>query len=139
MSRLTDLIAQTKSKDLELGQELEREFKSLAGRLSFGLNFERHSTEGVELPGRPVRKGDKVRMLPPRGETILDVSRFDASPLIALVATKETNYGNETNGGIPGRCGADRVDERADTQTGGIGFGHWPVDAEQVGYGTSRR
>ena len=25
--------------------------------------------EAVELPGRPVRKGDKVRILPPRGET----------------------------------------------------------------------
>ncbi|MBX3445770.1 MAG: site-specific DNA-methyltransferase [Parvibaculaceae bacterium] len=69
MSRLTDLIAQAKAKDAALGQELEREFKALSSRRAFGLNFERHRPESVELPGRPVRKGDKVRILPPRGET----------------------------------------------------------------------
>lgn len=69
MSRLTDLIAQAKAKDSDLGKELEREFKALANRRAFGLNFERHRPESVELPGRPVRKGDKVRILPPRGET----------------------------------------------------------------------
>ena len=69
MSRLTDLIAQAKSKDADLGRELEREFKVLANRRAFGLNFERHRPESVELPGRPVRKGDKVRILPSRGET----------------------------------------------------------------------
>ncbi|GIT93119.1 hypothetical protein JANAI62_35970 [Jannaschia pagri] len=69
MSRLTDLIAQAKSKDADLGRELEREFKALTNRRAFGLNFERHRPESVELPGRPVRKGDKVRVLPPRGET----------------------------------------------------------------------
>ncbi len=69
MSRLTDLIAQAKSKDADLGRELEREFKALASRRSFGLNFERHTPESVELPGRPIRKGDKVRVLAPRGST----------------------------------------------------------------------
>ncbi|UYV38070.1 hypothetical protein N4R57_02920 [Rhodobacteraceae bacterium D3-12] len=69
MSRLTDLIAQAKGKDADLGRELEREFKALTNRRAFGLNFERHRPESVELPGRPVRKGDKVRVLPPRGET----------------------------------------------------------------------
>lgn len=68
MSRLTDLIAQAKAKDANLGVELEREFRTLANRRSFGLNFERHRPESVELPGRPIRKGDKVRILPPRGE-----------------------------------------------------------------------
>ena len=67
MSRLTDLISQLKASNPELGRELEREFKTLSSRLSFGLNFERHLPETVELPGRPVRKGDKVRVLPPRG------------------------------------------------------------------------
>jgi adenine-specific DNA-methyltransferase len=52
-----------------LGEELEREFKALASRRAFGLNFERHRPESVELPGRPVRRGDKVRVLPPRGTT----------------------------------------------------------------------
>lgn len=69
MSRLTDLIAQAKAKVPDLGAELEREFKVLSSRRSFGLNFERHRPESVELPGRPVRKGDKVHVLPPRGET----------------------------------------------------------------------
>lgn len=69
MSRLTDLLAQAKAKDADLGRELEREFKALASRRSFGLNFERHAPETVELPGRPIRKGDKVRVLPPRGST----------------------------------------------------------------------
>ena len=69
MSRLTDLIAHTKAKDLALGLELEREFKVLSSRRSFGLNFERHRPESVELPGRSVRKGDKVRVLPQRGST----------------------------------------------------------------------
>ena len=32
----------------------------------------------------------------------LDVSRFDAAPLIAFIAAKETNYGTETYGRIPG-------------------------------------
>ncbi len=69
MSRLTDLIARAKAKDSALGDELEREFKALASRRAFGLNFERHRPENVELPGRPVRRGDKVRVLPPRCST----------------------------------------------------------------------
>lgn len=67
MSRLTDLIARARARDSALGDELEREFKALASRRAFGLNFERHRPESVELPGRPVRRGDKVRILPPRG------------------------------------------------------------------------
>jgi adenine-specific DNA-methyltransferase len=63
------LILQAKAKDPALGRELEREFKVLSARRSFGLNFERHRPESVELPGRPVRKGDKVRILPTRGST----------------------------------------------------------------------
>ncbi len=85
MSRLTDLIAQAKAKDPALGAELEREFKVLSSRRSFGLNFERHRPESVELPGRPVRKGDKVHILPPRGSTakgdqrLWKVTGFEAS------------------------------------------------------------
>ena len=69
MSRLTDLIAQAKAKDPQLGTDLDQEFKQLSSRLPFGLNFERHRPEAVELPQRPIRKGDKVRVLPPRGST----------------------------------------------------------------------
>lgn len=69
MSRLTELIAQAKAKDPQLGADLDREFKVLSSRLPFGLNFERHRPEVVELPQRPIRKGDKVRVLPERGST----------------------------------------------------------------------
>jgi len=69
VSRLTDLIAKAKAKDPALGAELDREFKVLSSRLPFGLNFERHSPEAVELPLRLIRKGDKVRILPQRGST----------------------------------------------------------------------
>lgn len=69
MSRLTDLIAKAKAEDPQLGADLEREFRALSSRLPFGLNFERHKPEAVELPQRPVRRGDKVRVLPARGST----------------------------------------------------------------------
>jgi adenine-specific DNA-methyltransferase len=69
VSRLTDLLAQAKVKAPQLGADLEREFKALSSRRAFGLNFERHRPEAVELPQRPVRKGDKVRVLPERGST----------------------------------------------------------------------
>lgn len=69
MSRLTELISQAKAKDRQLGEDLEREFRALSSRRAFGLNFERHRPEAVELPQRPIRKGDKVRVLPTRGST----------------------------------------------------------------------
>lgn len=68
MSRLTDLLRQVEMKDPELASDLRAEFDVLAERRSFGLNFERHVPESVELPGRQVRRGDKVHVLPPRGE-----------------------------------------------------------------------
>lgn len=69
MSRLTDLIAQAKAKDPGMKADLEREVNVLLERLPFGLNFEGHRPEAVELPLRPIRKGDKVHVLPPRGST----------------------------------------------------------------------
>lgn len=69
MSRLTDLISKARGEDPQLGADLEREFRALSSRLPFGLNFERHRPEAVELPQRLVRRGDKVRVLPPRGST----------------------------------------------------------------------
>ena len=82
MSRATDLIKQVKALNPELGNELEREFKVLSSRRSFGLNFERHRPESVELPGRPVRKGDKVRVLPPRGPSKKGISGFGRSRVL---------------------------------------------------------
>lgn len=70
MSRLTEIIAYVKSQNPQIGAELENEFKEHSSRLAFGLNFERHRPEVVELPKRTVRKGDKVRKLSPRGEKL---------------------------------------------------------------------
>ena len=69
MSRINDLLRQLRAKDPALAADLEREVTALQDRRAFGLNFERHVPEAVDLPGRKVRKGDKVRVSPPRGRT----------------------------------------------------------------------
>ena len=51
MSRLTDLLDRAKAENKALGEELEQEFKILANRRAFGLNFERHQPESIELWG----------------------------------------------------------------------------------------
>lgn len=68
MSRLNDLLRELRTREPALARDLEREVAALADRRAFGLNFERHVPEAVELPGRKVRKGDKVRILAPRGQ-----------------------------------------------------------------------
>jgi len=69
LSRLTELLRQARKADEQLGADLEAEIATLLKRRTFGLVFERHVPEAVELPGRSVRRGDKVRVLPSRGET----------------------------------------------------------------------
>ncbi|PPF59336.1 site-specific DNA-methyltransferase [Clavibacter michiganensis] len=71
MSRLSDLIHTVKQLDPQLGSDLEREVTPLQERLPFGLNFEKHQPEAVELPGVSVRVGSKVRVLPQRGSGAL--------------------------------------------------------------------
>src|SRR5258705_1122446 len=68
MSRLNDLLRELRTREPALARDLEREVAALADRRAFGLNFERHVPEAVELPGRKVRKGDKARILPSRGQ-----------------------------------------------------------------------
>jgi adenine-specific DNA-methyltransferase len=58
---------QARQVDPQLGADLESEITALTKRRTFGLVFERNQPEAVELPGRPVRRGDKVRVLLPRG------------------------------------------------------------------------
>lgn len=70
MSRLTDTLQELREMDLPIGAQLdtlEDEFATLSKRLPFGLNFERHKPEYVEMWGHPVRKGAEVRILHPRG------------------------------------------------------------------------
>ena len=103
MSRLSDLLYQLRAKEPGLARDLEREFAALADRRAFGLNFERHVPEVVELPGRKVRKGDKVRILPPRGETpkksderlwkVLGIDRAVGTASLELLGTKVVEGG----------------------------------------------
>lgn len=67
MSRLNSLLRQVEKQDRQLAADLRREVDALSRRRAFGLNFERHIPETVELPGHPVRPRDKVRFLPERG------------------------------------------------------------------------
>ena len=75
MSRLTDLLREVARSDSQLAEDLAAEFRHLGERRAFGLNFERHTPETVELPGRPVRKGDKVRFLPERGAKTTSIDK----------------------------------------------------------------
>jgi adenine-specific DNA-methyltransferase len=68
MSRLNDLLRELRTREPALARDFELEIGAMADRRAFGLNFERHVPEAVELPGRRVRKGDKVRILPPRDQ-----------------------------------------------------------------------
>lgn len=69
MSRLSELMRQVRTADPQLGKDLEAEISALTKRRNFGLVFEQHQPEAVELPGRRIRRGDKVRVLPLRGGT----------------------------------------------------------------------
>lgn len=68
MARIHELLAQLRVSAPALAADIQREVDVLADRRAFGLNFERHTPEAVELPGRKVRVGDKVRIQAPRGE-----------------------------------------------------------------------
>lgn len=69
MSRLTDLLRQVRNSDAQLGADLEKEVTALTKRRSFGLVFERHQPEAVEIPHQPIRRGAKVRKLPARADS----------------------------------------------------------------------
>lgn len=96
MSRLSDLIAQAKRENPRLGTALEQEFHARTNR-TFGLMFERHLPEEVELPGRPVRRGDTVHVLPPRGSNekpdprtwrVISTERTDTGRVAQLVEAR---------------------------------------------------
>ena len=70
MAHIHELLRQLRASspaNAAFADDMEREVDALSNRRAFGLNFERHTPEEVELPGRPVRTGDKVHVLPPRG------------------------------------------------------------------------
>lgn len=73
-NELRSLLARVEGQDPDTAKELRRHIDALQSRRQFGLNFERHTPESVALTGRPISVGDKVRFLPPRGETTVDSS-----------------------------------------------------------------
>jgi len=68
-NELRSLLERVEANDPGTAKELRRHIDALQSRRQFGLNFERHTPESVALTGRPISVGDKVRFLPPRGET----------------------------------------------------------------------
>jgi adenine-specific DNA-methyltransferase len=104
LSRLTELLRQAREADPQLGADLEAEITALIKRRTFGLVFERHVPEAVELPGRAVRRGDKVRVMPPRGEVkkgdqrlwrVERIEKVDGQPighLIEMDVEEPENY-----------------------------------------------
>jgi adenine-specific DNA-methyltransferase len=68
VARIHELLGQLRSTNPTLADDISREYDLVSDRRAFGLNFERHTPEAVELPGRRIRVGDKVRLLPSRGE-----------------------------------------------------------------------
>lgn len=86
MTRLKELLRQARKVDPQLGADLEAEIVELRKQRTFGLVFEPHQPEAVELPGRPPRRGDKVRVLPPRGDLgakdqyLWEVTRIERTP-----------------------------------------------------------
>jgi adenine-specific DNA-methyltransferase len=100
VSTLSELLRQVEQKDPQLAADLAREIKALSGRRAFGLNFERHTPETVELPGRRrIRKGDKVRFLAPRGKEpkvvdqrlwkVMAIKRTDRQGPVAVLALQD--------------------------------------------------
>jgi adenine-specific DNA-methyltransferase len=69
VSTLSNLLRAVADKDPQLAADISKEVQALSARRAFGLNFERHTPETVDLSGRPIRRGDKVRFLAPRGES----------------------------------------------------------------------
>ena len=60
----------------------------LQERRRFGLNFERHIPESVDLVGRSLSVGDKVRFIPPRGQSEVE---SDATWIITKITGSKSN------------------------------------------------
>lgn len=99
MSVLRDLLRRVEDADPVLAADLAREIRTAGAPRPFGLHFERHMPESVELPGRPVRKGDKVRVLPTRGSAgadqriwrVQDIQRTTEGAVAHLVRREASN------------------------------------------------
>lgn len=96
MSRLSDLLRTLNQLDPKLAKDLDDEIRPLQKRLPFGLNFERHAPEAVELAGHRIRKGNKVRVLPPRGSAERGDQRlWHVESIISGIAEVSTPNGED--------------------------------------------
>lgn len=86
-NELRGLLDRVAATDPDTAKELQRHIDSLQSRREFGLNFERHTPESVALTGRPISVGDKVRFLPPRGETEVE---SDATWVVEEISGRRT-------------------------------------------------
>lgn len=112
MARIHELLAQLRAQAPTLARDIEREIDALQDRRAFGLNFERHAPEAVELPGRRVRVGDKVRVLPPRGEKPTAAHRS-----LFRVTSIERSGPHRVATVAPEGAGLDALDERESTRS----------------------
>lgn len=70
MSRLTDLLHSVEKTDPKTAADIRKEIAAIThNQRTFGLVYEKHQPEAVQLPGISVRKGAKVSILSPRGST----------------------------------------------------------------------
>lgn len=67
-SKLSTLLDRVDRLDAVLARDLAAEVRKATAGAEYGLVFERHVPESVELPGTRVRVRSKVRFLPPRGD-----------------------------------------------------------------------
>lgn len=86
-NNLNSLLQRVAKTDASLAAELRATMDGLAKRREFGLNFEKHRPERVDLHGRRVRVGDKVRFLAPRGAT--DSVRTDVWRVLSVTGNRE--------------------------------------------------
>ena len=100
-NNLNSLLARVEKTDAALARELQAQIYVLEKRREFGLNFEKHKPETMELYGRRLRVGDRVRFLASRGnvefarrETWI-VESLDSSQ-IEVVASLKLEEGKET-------------------------------------------
>ena len=75
VSRLSKLLGQVETLYLQFATDLWREVVGLSARCAFELSLELHIPESLELPDRPVCRGDKVRVLAERCDKPIRVDR----------------------------------------------------------------
>lgn len=87
MSRLTDLLQKVSKLDPSLGAELTNEYQDVINSRNYGLVFEKHQPEAVELPSASPSRGATVRILPPRGNK--EVTKADNRLWTVTAVTSE--------------------------------------------------